>query len=743
MSQLGNGIRQRLTLRAELQTLVTEFDEASAEALPPDEHLWHWTQRARNLHARIAASPSPGRNKLLQQVRDFRSYVWSVRAELRRYREQQQEIDILSSHASIWDETAAHLPEQRRHKLSAAIAEAWRQPESHLLTQPSHATLDQPTPDFDAEQDTTVDPESYFELAPCEVPAEEILPVSHAREKPATLHTAQRNPRGLSHPAGVHSIRLDPITAIVGRLARPGTFDRAREIALAWLREKKFTLPASTLDNFELEGPLPGYRAVAVGLPGVWAMQAETAEAQGRGRRWRVELVLVDANPTPAVSITLTAISTADQPKPNPSVPALVSKLIDDIGLLDIEAGEILSARPIFVEDPGSLQEMLRTLQSPSRRRPVIVISKYYKNGQPSTLLDPDALAHKLRGIATVYVLSRNMSWGLTHELSKRFAVAGACARLFRPAFTPDDAPTRHPRWTPPLLKEQGLNLAGLSSVFEREAALTSLRSLEQEDNIPAFEKIREIVLKRQLERALQRAAAAIAADASDSTRASALQAALDEETKLRTLFEDDNEFQRQELIRLRGERDELLKERDAWKAREFHLKGRIESLEEIQRRNAEGKVTPFFPNNWDDLESWCEANLQDLVVVTNKAVRAARSSDFEDIPFCYEVLQFLAETYVPCKRGDFGGSGGAHLESEKSRLGIDISPVGRAAQARSTKDAYSANYMSKKVSLDMHVKGSSHRNGLYGFRLYFHWLEDEQKVIVGSFPAHLPNDMT
>jgi hypothetical protein len=115
---------------------------------------------------------------------------------------------------------------------------------------------------------------------------------------------------------------------------------------------------------------------------------------------------------------------------------------------------------------------------------------------------------------------------------------------------------------------------------------------------------------------------------------------------------------------------------------------------------------------------------------------------DFENIPFCYEVLQFLADTYVPCRRSELDG-GGAQLEIEKSRLGIDISPVGRAASAHSTKDTYSASYKSKKVSLDMHVKGSNDRERRYGFRLYFHWFEDGQTVIVGWFPSHLVNDMT
>lgn len=736
MANAGKDVESRDSFKAELDGLVVEFEHAS-EALPPDEHtLRQWTQRARDLYSRVDASGEPGRNKLLQKIKAFRMRVWIMRTDRRRYREQREELGLTSHVASR--QVPAQLAQRKRHKLSEAIEAAWQQPDLKSgSAQRNEAASAKPPLDTQANDlsQSLAEVESNDQPAPMGV-AECVITDSVEVTARSESRKYQRESLPALPPLALasRSTRLDPIMAIVGRLARVGSFDEAREIACQWLRKKHFKVAKPFPDNFELEGPINGHRAMAVGLQGIWAMQAETADTTMNGRRWRVELVLVDAQPTPAVGVTLTAISPANQPAPGPSVPALVSQLIDGIGLLDTEAGELLSARPIQVNTPEMLQRLLHSLQSPKRHRPAIVLSTYNKDGRRATLLDPDGLAKRLRGIAKVYVLSREMIWALTDALSKRFAVSGASVRLFRPGFTPDDDPSRHPVWGPSTLNAQGLDLAGLSGLFEREAADASLRALEQEDVIPPFDRVREKVLRMQIEEARRRAAPTSAGDELSAVRVGALQAALNDETKLREMYEEDNEAQRQELQRLRDERDGL-------RAREYHFEGRIDALQKRLRELEESWV-PTFPDTWDNLEEWCEQHLGNCVAVTAKAIRAARDSVFENVPFCYEVLLFLTETYVPSRRGTLEG-GGERLEAEKTRLGIDISPVGRAAEMHRSKETYSTTYKGTRVNLDMHVKGSNDRDPRKVFRLYFGWHEESQRVIVGWFPSHLDNAMT
>lgn len=452
-------------------------------------------------------------------------------------------------------------------------------------------------------------------------------------------------------------------------------------------------------------------------------------------------MVLVDAQPTPAVSVTLTSIAPANQAAPEPSVPALVSQLIERVGLLDTESGEALSAEPIVVDGPEQLKHLLASLHASSRRMPIVVLSTYLKQDQPAHLLDPVGLSKRMRGIAKVYVLTRETSWGLTDALSKRFAVAGASARLFRPGFTPEDDPARHPQWGPDVLHAQDMDLNALSGLLEREAAEASLRALEQEDVIPPFDRVRAEVLKRQIEQARKQVVRTATAARPVTEQSSALRAALDDETKLRVMYEEDNHNQQQEIERLRGDLNQAATDREGWRSREYHLESRIKEL--VQKlRDADIDDSVELPDNWDELENWCRQHLGDRVVVTPKAISAARNSKFENVPYCYDVLLFLAETYVPSRRGILDG-GSARLEEEKHRLGIDVSKVGQAADMHRLQDTYSVTYKGRSVPLNMHVSGSSHRDPRKTFRVYFHWDDAGQCVVVGWFPGHLENRMT
>lgn len=160
-----------------------------------------------------------------------------------------------------------------------------------------------------------------------------------------------------------------------------------------------------------------------------------------------------------------------------------------------------------------------------------------------------------------------------------------------------------------------------------------------------------------------------------------ALEKVLQDEEVLRLMFEEDNEKQRQKLQRIRGERDQLRNERNALRARTYYLEDRIRYLHENQQGEPHAIGRPF-PDSWDDLKAWCEQHLGNSVALTTKAIRAARDSMYLNVPCAYEVLLFLAKSSVPSRRG-MVEAGNERLEEEKARLGVDISPVGRAAQER------------------------------------------------------------
>lgn len=734
------------SLKSELESLVDEFERNSQELAPGDDSLQAWRKRAGALGKRLRESDTAGKNKLLLKLQRFQTRLRAMRAARDRYESQREQLrPLLGAVASL--EPTSGLEYPRRAPLAAAIRGAYGREPSYPLSAPVPA----PAKTIDAPSGANGIPrEAIREVTAAsweETPRVADATVEAPAAVPARRWTDRRGGQVLPFPVprtGRLATRQDPIVAVLARLGKPASFADARAVAGDWLRRKGFRLPEDDSGTFEVEGSRNGDRAIAIGSPGVWAMQADTVDTSGSGRRWRVEMVLIDALPTPAVSVTLTSIAPADQAAPTPSVPVLVAQLIERVGLLDPESGEALAAEPTMVNEAKALERLLMSLQSPLRRMPIIVLSTYFKQDQPDKpahLLDPVGLSRRLRGIAKVYVLTRETSWGLTDALSRRFAVAGASARLFRSGFTSEDDPLRHPQWGPDVLHDQNLNLKGLSDLLEREAAAASLRALEQEDAIPPFDRVRAQVLRRQIEQAREQAKLAPASTERDAQQVRELQTALDNETKLREMFEEDNATQVQELTRLRAERDQFDQDRDTWRSREYHLEARIAGLKRLLREAHVEEVVEL-PDDWDGIEAWCQQFLGDRVYVTPKAIRAARSSKFENVPFCYKVLLFLAETYVPVRRGTLD-AGGARLEEEKRRLRIDVSPVGQAATMHRLQDTYTVGYNGRTVPLDMHVSGPSQRDPRKVFRMYFYWDTELQRVVVGWFPGHLENRLS
>lgn len=726
------------SLKGEYEDLIAQF-ERSTQELPPDlRTLRQWRQRVLDLGHRVRTSNIDRKNKLLQKLQRFHVRLRAMRSARDRLRDQRTLIDLSFPSEQLPAPAGDRLGNQRPNLLAEAIRD------SYAFEGPARSLASADSVEANHAPDLAPEQTSPAQIATLDIELDPAISGKGAQDSEVPNRRLPEPSLRASNASERRrlSTRTDPIMAIAGRLAKANSFEAARELAGQWLKEKRFPVSTPLESNFEVLQPRKGHRATAVGMPGVWALQTEIADTSVKGRRWRMEMVLVDADPTPAVAITLTVISPAGHNPPDPSVPALVSKLIDEIGLIDTETGDFFSDRPVIVDSPRVLREMLSALQSRRRHRPAIVLSTYTKNGKRTSLLDPVGLAKRLRGIARVYVLAtREMTWACTDALSKRFAVGGATVRLFRPAFTPEDDPSRHPIWGPEQLTAQNLNLSELSALFEREAADASLRALEQEDVIPQFDRVRENLLRQQIEEARKQAVPKRAGDELDTDAVKALQSQLANETSLREMFEEDNEKQQQELHRVRAERDRLREEHGAFKSREFYLESRVTELlgrvQDLDERDAHS-----LPDSWDNLEEWCDENLGEAVTITAKAIRAARDSAFEDVRFCYEVLQFLASTYVPSRLGLLQ-NGGERLEEDKRRLCIDISPVGREAKAHRSKDTYSTTYKDGRVSLDMHVKGSNDRDPRKCFRLYFNWSEEDRRLIVGWFPSHLDNGMT
>ncbi len=180
-----------------------------------------------------------------------------------------------------------------------------------------------------------------------------------------------------------------------------------------------------------------------------------------------------------------------------------------------------------------------------------------------------------------------------------------------------------------------------------------------------------------------------------------------------------------------------LKRERADWVGTKMVADAQIKGLLE---RNAEleAKVRNTRPSieSWDDLEEWVNQAMSARVVLTKKAMAAARRSVYRDFGFAADVIDLLGTDYHDMREGRPGAY--EKTEARKAQLGVKIGPCGEAPTTRNYGEEYRAAWGKRTYRLDMHVQGSSARERERGFRLYFAWDDERHVVVVGSMPEHL-----
>ncbi len=206
-------------------------------------------------------------------------------------------------------------------------------------------------------------------------------------------------------------------------------------------------------------------------------------------------------------------------------------------------------------------------------------------------------------------------------------------------------------------------------------------------------------------------------------------------------LHETRNQLREQEAARRLDRERAAAAEADAAALRATIERMKIQ-LSGLTERNArlEDAVKAARPAlaSWDDLEAWCAQALRGRIVLTQKAMQAARRSAFTDYTLAADVLELLGQDYTDMRRGVAGAR--ERCEARQLMLGVDIRPTGDAVHHHRYKSEYQAYWGKRAYRLDLHVSGHSARDRSRCFRLYFAWASEHALVVVGSFPEHLTN---
>lgn len=518
---------------------------------------------------------------------------------------------------------------------------------------------------------------------------------------------------------------------VIGRVRpKKGTsakvlFEKSRDVVLDWLEQKKsVALPSEARKGEPWEwGVDAGARVVLVeATAGLWAMRFDDPDPVVHGRMWRVEVAIAEdpAGNAPVLGCTLSVLvpKGADAPI---SIPGFVTQLTKQLGLVD--DGRLLDGRPWHLRTGADVDKLIALIESQDRGRAVVVVSS---PDSGVSYVDVNRIANDLAGVAHVATIDRYTANEIISRFGRSLSVFGDAIRLYRVGFDADiDSPYRHPLFVRDAWQHR---LPALAWALKFDATQETLARPDENRDMPSFSRIRRLANDRRAREAIE--------NRQSGGETEALTKAL------QTLTNDAASWEQlsYEEERKRRDAEDALHEA---KQRLWGLQARVRLLEE-QLRVASGgtDLAPELPETFDDLEEWADRYVASRVVVTPKAIRAARKSTFFNVPLAYQALYVLATQYWEM-RVHGGAALRAQLEQALAELGLELSGVGEAVKIARYADQYKVTYAYATYELNQHVVGSDSRNEQYSLRIYFAWDEDQQLVIVGHLPGHLDNTLT
>lgn len=508
----------------------------------------------------------------------------------------------------------------------------------------------------------------------------------------------------------------------------PSCFEQVRNETLIWVaRRAGRPLPAEAWAgrSFDLQD-VGAQRTAAASLqnPRYWASRLDDADRNVPQRTWITEIGIgIQNNAEVLVGCRLYCVALGDNPPYLATVPGFVRQIADKVpAAID---GRRLSEGVWRINDNSQAEELIAFLCSTTRARPVIVVTEGSDAEEPA--IDEQSLASAVLGVAHVARLSSDASYHLTRRLGKEFSVFDGAVRTYRSGFNPDiDEPSSHPL-------ALARSIAGMENEGPRafaefliqQSMWQSVSRGDLERGVPSFASV--------LVRAAHEARSV--ARQSGQSDSELLVLASDEIKQLEGRAEEEKRTFEGLLAEAEKERDAALSSAEGARSEAANLRARVLHLEHALSKEEPDELTRI-PSSLDELGEWARVNLSGSVVLLNRALRAAKKSEFENSELAYNALLVLRDCYVPMRCGGDG------LRNEYARrleeLGLEESASFTGARAREQGDEYFVDYAGRRRELDRHLKGSNSRDSRFGFRLYFFWDDDTQQVVVGSLPTHL-----
>lgn len=512
-------------------------------------------------------------------------------------------------------------------------------------------------------------------------------------------------------------------------------FRDVQERALKWLFDPKRNLrgiPSGAWEgeSFEIDSD-SSEKASAIKLenPKYWTARL-SEHLKDPGRIWITEIGIAERSSDQVVFGCRVLCSQRGAPDSIPrSIPAFVRGIAFRLNAeLD---GRAQSAEPWVVGSAQDADELIALIESPRRRHPIVAFATPEdSDDEKDTVFPVSQFVRKTVGFVHSAVVLPEAAYRLTEVLGKDFSVYRQAVRTYYPNFdAAEDLSTDHPVATAPRVRQWSSDDGQTFQDFLVHQALRITRPRQElEHDFPPFHKVKRIAAE------LARESAATNGSASSEE----LLILADEEIAAAKRQVDET---LELLTEAEREREEALSRVREIQSSYLALQARVTSL---QRRMEERSDQPSgYPSSLQELEGWAVQNLSGSVELADRALKAARESDFQNTALVFDALVLMRDFYVPMRR-EGGIDFKRAFEARLAELGLDNSKCfAQENKARNFGGEYFIKYQGEKRELDWHLKGSNSRDGRLGFRMYYFWDTETSRVIVGYLPGHLTNDGT
>ena len=401
------------------------------------------------------------------------------------------------------------------------------------------------------------------------------------------------------------------------------------------------------------------------------------------------------------------------------------------------DAGETLdSLHDINSEE--DVENLYLIINDKQRAFPVIVISedqsqdevnKYLQSQEEGYHIDGGKLAESLKLIAHVYYLPQEYQAKWIEWMTMKWAAAYGAVRTYNPGFDIDEEETmtgfEHPIALPRnILPMSYINDDG-REIWAGHAFRHILTHRIKQDNMYRKYDWEERGVKFYYQ-VIQEADVEAENDVSKlRSEIQKLKNEIEEKTISNNMHQKHN--------------DELAAELNKRKRENIYNQQRIYELES-RLKELKDYVPVEYPKNYRDIPEWVFSQFAGRLELHKKALKCLKDNPvYEDIELLCKSIEFLAKDYYDMKTGRIEKT---ECDEVRRSLGIENQLTGSEASAGRQKDAYWVDYPGGHRRLDMHIKGGKSMNSSdprERFRIYYFWDDQDQRIVIGYLPDHLP----